>query len=304
MRLSHSLMQAIRSPMTVLMFLGRQKQNISGLCAVMCIVIVSAFAVAALPALDHLSLPAFVSADGGGDNIMSLTIPQIPPNIRAALNLTGEQESNIGAVLARHNSESQVLNRQLQEARLGLNEAVMGNVLDQNAIRQRTQDLISAWSSLIESESQVGTQARSFLTPTQIETYNRLRDDMRAREPRIPEIPLARIGDPIVRSIAFTAQQAEERNAVLRKHQEQSADANRLVFAKKVALEKAIMSEPFDESNVKVLTREYSDAQAGLVTLQIAVFVELRSSMTGAQVARFLELSQQENGRLGRFTLP
>ena len=306
MGLIHSPGQAIQFLLITGLRLIRQrmKSATSHWAAIFIGIILSPFAVAALAASGHKSLPTLVSADGGVENTMNLTIPQIPPNIRMALNLTAEQESSIGAVLAQHSSETQVLNRQVQEARLSLNEVVMSNMLDQAALKQSTQDLITAWSSLIESESQVGSQARSFLTPTQVATYNRLRDHMRSRERQIPHVPLARIGDPIVKSITFTAQQDEGRNAVFRKYQQQSTDANRLVFDKNVALEKGIMSESFDDSSVKLLTREYADARAGLLTLQIGVFVELRNLMTAEQIARFLELSRQNNGRLGRFTLP
>jgi Spy/CpxP family protein refolding chaperone len=233
---------------------------------------------------------------------MDYLVPLIEPETMVALNPTADQESSIKVVIANHRADRGMLGKKVREARDELREEVMRPRFDQGMVDQRAQALIEASSAATAAEFEVYALARGYLTPEQIKTCNSLQDRIRSNQARhIPELPLSLVGEPVLKSIRFTKEQDEERIALLRYRQEENSVAHQQLFRSRAALERAILSDDYDESLVSGLTQEYQVAQASLIKLQVTFFVELRRIMTPRQIDRFMKLSQNERGK---FSVP
>jgi hypothetical protein len=80
--------------------------------------------------------------------------------------------------------QAQQLNRQLNQARRALDEAIYSDNVDEALIEQRARDVAEAQAALVRFRAQTELRVRRILTPEQLQTFRNLRQEA-MRERRI-----------------------------------------------------------------------------------------------------------------------
>ncbi len=95
------------------------------------------------------------------------------------LRLTPEQRQRIRAITELSKDERQIINRRVRESNLALEQALDADVLDENLIEQRVNDLATAQAAQMRMRIQTEVKIRRVLRPEQLATLRLLRLQVR-----------------------------------------------------------------------------------------------------------------------------
>jgi periplasmic protein CpxP/Spy len=102
-----------------------------------------------------------------------------PMQLLPQLNLTDEQRTQLLAIAQQHNQELAAAQLRLRMARRALNQAIYAENPDQNLVAERTRAVAAAQAAIIQLNAQTELQVRQVLTPEQLRTFRRLRQQQR-----------------------------------------------------------------------------------------------------------------------------
>lgn len=105
-----------------------------------------------------------------GDGAMRL-LPQ--------LNLSDEQRTQLVAIARQHSQDQFAVQQRLRQARRALNQALDAENPDQNVVNERARDVATAQEVMIRLNAQTELKVRQVLTPEQLRTFRRLRNEQR-----------------------------------------------------------------------------------------------------------------------------
>jgi len=110
--------------------------------------------------------------------------PPAPPSAAPAdqiqqLNLTPEQRQQIRRLTAETRDERQTTNRRLREANAALDQALDADVIDENLVEQRINEVAAAQAAQTRMRAHMEMRIRRLLNPEQVATLRRLRLQIR-----------------------------------------------------------------------------------------------------------------------------
>jgi Spy/CpxP family protein refolding chaperone len=97
----------------------------------------------------------------------------------------------------------------------------------------------------------------------------------------------------VMQAIGLTPEQRQRMQQIQRDHEEERIVAGRRLREARRALDRAIMSERYDEIAVKRATDELASAQADRIRIESRVRSEIRGVLTTEQVNRFHQLERE-----------
>jgi Spy/CpxP family protein refolding chaperone len=119
-------------------------------------------------------------------------VPQ-PADTIQQLNLTPEQREQIRRLTQETREERQTTNRRLREANAALNQALEAELVDENLIEQRINEVATAQAAQMRMRIHLELRIRRLLQPEQLATLRRLqlqlRDVMAPQRPNNPNNP-------------------------------------------------------------------------------------------------------------------
>lgn len=97
----------------------------------------------------------------------------------------------------------------------------------------------------------------------------------------------------VMQAIGLTGGQRMRIQEIRRSHDDEVIAAGRRVRQARQALDRAIMNEAYNESEVRRSTEALADAQADKIRLESAIRAQVRGVLTPEQVLRFHELQRE-----------
>jgi Spy/CpxP family protein refolding chaperone len=97
----------------------------------------------------------------------------------------------------------------------------------------------------------------------------------------------------VMQAIGLTPEQRQRMQQIQRDHEEERIVAGRRLREARRALDRAIMSERYDEMTVKRATDELANAQADRIRIESRVRSEIRGILTTEQINRFHQLERE-----------
>ncbi|MFP5260839.1 MAG: Spy/CpxP family protein refolding chaperone [Blastocatellia bacterium] len=97
----------------------------------------------------------------------------------------------------------------------------------------------------------------------------------------------------LMQAIGLSAEQHQRMQEIRRSHEDEAITAGRRLRQARQALDRAIMSEPYDEAAVRRATEELAAAQADKIRLESRIRAQVRGVLTPDQVMRFHQLERQ-----------
>jgi Spy/CpxP family protein refolding chaperone len=102
----------------------------------------------------------------------------------------------------------------------------------------------------------------------------------------------------LMQAIGLTPEQRMRMQEIRRSHEDQSLAAGRRLRQSRQALDRAIMSEPYSEAEVRRATEALAAAQADKIRLDASVRAQVRGVLTPDQVQRFHQLQREMRQQL------
>ena len=97
----------------------------------------------------------------------------------------------------------------------------------------------------------------------------------------------------VMQAIGLTQEQRLRMQEIKRGHDDEVIAAGRRLRLARQALDRAIMSEPYNEAEVRRATEALAEAQADRIRLEARVRAQVRGVLTPEQVQRFHQLQRQ-----------
>jgi Spy/CpxP family protein refolding chaperone len=97
----------------------------------------------------------------------------------------------------------------------------------------------------------------------------------------------------LMQAIGLTPEQHQRMQEIRRGHEDEAITAGRRLRQARQALDRAIMSEPYNEAAVRQATEELADAQADKIRLESRIRAQVRGVLTSDQVLRFHQLERR-----------
>ena len=97
----------------------------------------------------------------------------------------------------------------------------------------------------------------------------------------------------LMQAIGLTPEQRARMQEIRRNHEDESLAAGRRLRQARQALDRAIMSEPYSEAEVRRATEALAGAQADKIRLDSSVRAQVRGVLTHDQVQRFHQLQRE-----------
>ena len=97
----------------------------------------------------------------------------------------------------------------------------------------------------------------------------------------------------LMQAIGLTPEQRMRMQEIRRNHEDESLAAGRRLRQARQALDRAIMSEPYSEAEVRRATEALAGAQADKIRLDASVRAQVRGVLTPDQVQRFHQLQRE-----------
>jgi Spy/CpxP family protein refolding chaperone len=101
--------------------------------------------------------------------------PDNPVSILMQLNLSPDQIAQMRAIQSENGPQARALNQRINQARRALDEAIYSDTADEALVEQRARDLAEAQAAFVHLRAQTELRVRRLLTPEQLETFRRLR---------------------------------------------------------------------------------------------------------------------------------
>lgn len=97
----------------------------------------------------------------------------------------------------------------------------------------------------------------------------------------------------LMQAIGLTPEQHQRMQEIRRSHEDEAITAGRRLRQARQSLDRAIMSEPYNEAAVRQATEELAAAQADKIRLESRIRAQVRGVLTPDQVMRFHQLERQ-----------
>lgn len=97
----------------------------------------------------------------------------------------------------------------------------------------------------------------------------------------------------LMQAIGLSPEQHQRMQEIRRSHEDEAITAGRRLRQARQALDRAIMSEPYNEAAVRQATEELAAAQADKIRLESRIRAQVRGVLTPDQVMRFHQLERQ-----------
>ena len=157
---------------------------------------------------------------------------------------------------------------------------------------------------LFDPSAQVRPRLNLFQNPGQIRRNNRLPaperkanrplGDPQARRPLNPnQLKKQQLQQRLMKAIGLTPEQRFRMQEIRRSHEDETLTAGRRLRQARQALDRAIMSEPYNEAEVRRATEALATAQADKIRLDASVRAQVRGVLTPEQVQRFHQLQRE-----------
>jgi Spy/CpxP family protein refolding chaperone len=105
--------------------------------------------------------------------------------------------------------------------------------------------------------------------------------------------PQQRIRQEIMRQIDIKPEQQAQIRQIGQSHDDEIRAAGRRVRQARLALDRSLMSEQFNEADVNRLAEEFAAARADQIKMEARVRTEVRKVLTNEQIQKFNQLQQQ-----------
>ena len=115
----------------------------------------------------------------------------------------------------------------------------------------------------------------------------------RKRAPGPNQIKKQQLQQRVMQAIGLTNEQRARMQEIRRGHDDEVIAAGRRLRLARQALDRAIMSEPYNESDVRRATDALAEAQAEKIRLDARVRSQVRGVLTPEQVRRFHQFQRQ-----------
>lgn len=115
----------------------------------------------------------------------------------------------------------------------------------------------------------------------------------RKRLPGSNQIKKQQLQNRVMQAIGLTVEQRSRMQEIRRSHDDDVIAAGRRLRQTRQALDRAIMSEPYSEAEVRRATEALAEAQADKVRVDARVRTQVRGVLTPDQVQRFHQLQRQ-----------
>jgi Spy/CpxP family protein refolding chaperone len=159
---------------------------------------------------------------------------------------------------------------------------------------------------LFDTSAQVRPRLNLFQNPGQVRRNNRLPGAERKAnfpplgDPQARNRPLnpnqlkkQRLQQQLMQAIGLTPEQRSRMQEIRRSHEDETLAAGRRLRQARQALDRAIMSEPYNEAEVRRATEALATAQADKIRLDASVRAQVRGVLTPEQVQRFHQLQRE-----------
>jgi Spy/CpxP family protein refolding chaperone len=97
----------------------------------------------------------------------------------------------------------------------------------------------------------------------------------------------------LMQAIGLTPEQHQRMQDIRRGHEDESISTGRRLRQARQSLDRAIMSEPYNEAAVRQATEELAAAQADKIRLESRIRAQVRGVLTSDQVIRFHQLERR-----------
>ena len=97
----------------------------------------------------------------------------------------------------------------------------------------------------------------------------------------------------LMQAIGLTPEQRQRMQDIRRGHEDEAISTGRRLRQARQALDRAIMSEPYNDASVRQATEELAAAQADKIRLESRIRAQVRGVLTPDQVIRFHQLERQ-----------
>ena len=97
----------------------------------------------------------------------------------------------------------------------------------------------------------------------------------------------------LMQAIGLTPEQHQRMQEIRRGHEDEAISTGRRLRQARQSLDRAIMSEPFNDAAVRQATEELAAAQADKIRLESRIRAQVRGVLTSDQVIRFHQLERQ-----------
>jgi Spy/CpxP family protein refolding chaperone len=97
----------------------------------------------------------------------------------------------------------------------------------------------------------------------------------------------------LMQAIGLTSEQHQRMQEIRRSHEDEAITTGRRLRQARQALDRAIMSEPYNETAVRQTTEELAAAQADKIRLESRIRAQVRGVLTSDQVIRFHQIERQ-----------
>jgi Spy/CpxP family protein refolding chaperone len=105
--------------------------------------------------------------------------------------------------------------------------------------------------------------------------------------------PQQKIRQEIMRQIDLKPEQQAQIRQISQSHDDEIRAAGRRVRQARLALDRSLMSEQFNEGEVNRLAEEFAAARADQIKMEARVRTEVRKVLTNEQIQKFNQLQQQ-----------
>jgi len=156
---------------------------------------------------------------------------------------------------------------------------------------------------LFDTSAQVRPRLNLFQNPGQIRRNNRLPTadrksnrpfgDPQARPLNPNQLKKQQLQQRLMQAIGLTPEQRSRMQEIRRSHEDETLAAGRRLRQARQALDRAIMSEPYNEAEVHRATEALATAQADKIRLDASVRAQVRGVLTPEQVQRFHQLQRE-----------
>jgi Spy/CpxP family protein refolding chaperone len=120
-----------------------------------------------------------------------------------------------------------------------------------------------------------------------------LGDPQLGRQPNPNQARKRELQRRLMQAIGLTPEQHQRMQEIRRSHEDEAITAGRRLRQTRQALDRAIMSEPYNEAAVRQATEELASAQADKIRLESRIRAQVRGVLTSDQVIRFHQLERQ-----------
>lgn len=111
--------------------------------------------------------------------------------------------------------------------------------------------------------------------------------------PRLNQQQKQQLQKRLMQAIGLSPDQSQRMQQIRRDHEEERIAAGRRLRQARLALDRTIMNEHYDEAAVRRATEELAEAQADKVRLESRIRSQIRGVLTPDQVNRFHQLERE-----------